>query len=108
MVAAVFLCGWMLAAYFILVNILIAALSESLVLSEAQKVRKQVEAYLADQDQPAFPRWHRRFSTHLDPSTRKDSSYDGLPQHLQAALADPVPATPAVRAANSERTCDCS
>ncbi|WWC62542.1 uncharacterized protein I303_105138 [Kwoniella dejecticola CBS 10117] len=45
-IAAIFLCGWMLFSFFILVQLFIAVINENFAIAEEQKRKQQVEAFI--------------------------------------------------------------
>ncbi|WRT67795.1 uncharacterized protein IL334_004769 [Kwoniella shivajii] len=87
-ISAIFLCGWMLFSYFILVQLFIAVINENFAIAEEQKRKQQVEAFIRRAEpQSAHISWIDRLNPYRLMSARHNAVKVGtLPPNLVLPL----------------------
>ncbi|WWC70741.1 uncharacterized protein I206_104692 [Kwoniella pini CBS 10737] len=87
-IAAIFLCGWMLFSFFILVQLFIAVINENFAIAEEQKRKQQVEAFIRRAEpQSAHISWIDRLNPYRLMSARHNAVKVGtLPPNLVLPL----------------------
>ncbi|KAM0754891.1 hypothetical protein T439DRAFT_283840 [Meredithblackwellia eburnea MCA 4105] len=83
-IASIFLCGWMLFAYFIMINMFIAVINENFAIAEELKMQQQVEAFVKRSEPSAVEEtWIRRFNPYHYLTPRpKAVSVENMPSNL--------------------------
>ncbi|OCF72967.1 high-affinity cell membrane calcium channel [Kwoniella mangroviensis CBS 8886] len=86
--SAIFLCGWMLFSFFILVQLFIAVINENFAVAEEQKRKQQVEAFIRRAEpQSAHISWIDRLNPYRLMSARHNAVKVGtLPPNLVLPL----------------------
>ncbi|WWC88695.1 uncharacterized protein L201_003608 [Kwoniella dendrophila CBS 6074] len=87
-IGAIFLCGWMLFSFFILVQLFIAVINENFAIAEEQKRKQQVEAFIRRAEpQSAHISWIDRLNPYRLMSARHNAVKVGtLPPNLVLPL----------------------
>nr|XP_019045668.1 high-affinity cell membrane calcium channel [Kwoniella bestiolae CBS 10118]OCF24598.1 high-affinity cell membrane calcium channel [Kwoniella bestiolae CBS 10118] len=87
-ISAIFLCGWMLFSFFILVQLFIAVINENFAVAEEQKRKQQVEAFIRRAEpQSAHISWIDRLNPYRLMSARHNAVKVGtLPPNLVLPL----------------------
>ncbi|GAA6002347.1 calcium channel protein CCH1 [Rhodotorula paludigena] len=83
---AIFMCGWMIFAYFILLNLFIALLNENWQLEEADKRARQLEAFVQGPDKQPAAGWFKRFDPYTFVTTRMQRAASKRQQQKEVPL----------------------
>ncbi|GAA5835858.1 hypothetical protein JCM9279_002122 [Rhodotorula babjevae] len=90
-ISAIFLCGWMIFAFFVIGNLFIALLNENWQIEEDEKRARQLEAYVTRANEPGqtvTAGWFKRFDPYTLVTSRLKARADKQGEHVKHAEQD--------------------